>query len=201
MKPRAPLQSDVRLVMALCPAIAVSDTLATAVAIGVVIVLAWCTSALCASTFAKLPDSAATSLRLLVVATLIGCISLLMDAVLHELRGALGIFLPLVAGSFALLWSPSTSIKMTQRLADAARHGATAFVALAILGTAREIVGRGSLLHDAAWTGLPRLELFPSDLGFLLAVLPPGAFIAFGLLLAAYNWLLSRHRHESDENR
>ncbi len=196
------MQSHLRLVMALCPAIAVSNTLATAVAIGIVIVLAWCTSAVCASMFGeKLSAPVATALRVLVVTALIGCLSLLMDAALHELRGALGVFLPLVAGSFALLWPGATAMKLSERLADAVRHGLMALAVLTVLGTAREIVGRGSLLHDAAWTGLPRLELFPTDLGFLLAVLPPGAFIAFGLLLAAYNWLLSRHRHEPDENR
>lgn len=198
MTAAAARHSNLWLVMALCPAIAVSDTLATAAAIGIVIMLAWCTSAACAGPFGRLPESVAAAMRVLVVAALIGCLSLLMDAALHELRGALGIFLPLVAGSFAVLWSPATA---AHRLTDAVRNGVTALAALAILGAAREIVGRGSLLHDAAWTGLPRLELFPSDLGFLLAVLPPGAFIAFGLLLAARNWLVARHRHEPDENR
>ena len=104
MTSSAPMQSHLRLMMALCPAIAVSNTLATAVAIGIVIVLAWCTSAVCASMFGeKLSAPVATALRVLVVTALIGCLSLLMDAALHELRGALGVFLPLVAGSFALL--------------------------------------------------------------------------------------------------
>jgi electron transport complex protein RnfE len=64
---------------------------------------------------------------------------------------------------------------------------------LLILGLVREFVGRGSLFHDARmlgdWAGFLDVQVFRADMGFLLAMLPPGAFIAFGLLLAARNWM------------
>jgi Na+-translocating ferredoxin:NAD+ oxidoreductase subunit E len=72
-------------------------------------------------------------------------------------------------------------------------------VTLLPLSIARELVGRGSLLHDAgtllgAWAARLETNVFPVDMGFLLALLPPGAFIAFGLLLAARNWLAAQVR-------
>ena len=70
-------------------------------------------------------------------------------------------------------------------------------VTLLPLGIARELVGRGSLLNDAgtllgAWAGWAETSVFRVDMGFLLAMLPPGAFISFGLLLAARNWIRQR---------
>jgi electron transport complex protein RnfE len=70
-------------------------------------------------------------------------------------------------------------------------------ITLLPLGIARELVGRGSLLHDAhtllgAWAGSAEVSVFRVDMGFLLAMLPPGAFIAFGVLLAARNWFIHR---------
>ena len=59
---------------------------------------------------------------------------------------------------------------------------------LVVLGAIRELLGRGSLggdLHTLLGTGTPvGLEVFGREHGFLLATLPPGAFIVLGLLLA-----------------
>jgi hypothetical protein len=60
-----------------------------------------------------------------------------------------------------------------------------------------KLVGRGSLLNDAgnllgAWASRAETSIFRVDMGFLLAMLPPGAFISFGLLLAARNWIRQR---------
>jgi electron transport complex protein RnfE len=71
---------------------------------------------------------------------------------------------------------------------------------LLLLGIARELVGRGSIFHDAGnqfgdWAR--GLQLFRADMGFLLAMLPPGAFISLGLLLALRNWLLDRRRRSA----
>jgi electron transport complex protein RnfE len=70
-------------------------------------------------------------------------------------------------------------------------------ITLLPLGIAREFVGRGSFLHDAhtllgTWANWAELSVFRVDMGFLLAMLPPGAFIAFGVLLAARNWFIQR---------
>ena len=65
---------------------------------------------------------------------------------------------------------------------------------LLVLGVARELVGRGSVLHDAGlmfgvWARAFETKVFSVDMGFLLGMLPPGAFISLGLLLALLNWL------------
>jgi electron transport complex protein RnfE len=122
-----------------------------------------------------------------------------MSASAHDLRGALGLFPLLLAVNLAIVWrsdrlslaSPSVALR------TALASGAQIFAVLVALGFARELVGRGSLLYGAGnslgeWARPLELQLFPADMGFLLAMLPPGAFIAFGLLLAARNWITHR---------
>jgi electron transport complex protein RnfE len=70
---------------------------------------------------------------------------------------------------------------------------------LLVLGVARELVGRGSLLHGAGsmlatWASHLEIRVFRVDMGFLLAMLPPGAFISLGLLIALRNWLTARNQ-------
>jgi electron transport complex protein RnfE len=70
-------------------------------------------------------------------------------------------------------------------------------LALVALGTLREIIGRGTLFSQAslmfgeAGEAL-QMTVIPDHPGFLLAILPPGAFIGLGLLIAGRNWLDSR---------
>src|SRR5690606_19453530 len=119
----------------------------------------------------------------------------------HVARETLGIFLPLVVTNLALvhaMHAGSTSARET--LSRVAKLTASIALVLFILGVAREIVGRGSILHDAqALIGSMAggITLFRGDMAFLLALWPPGALISFGLLLAARNWL--QHRHTAAE--
>lgn len=67
-------------------------------------------------------------------------------------------------------------------------------LAALVLGAGRELVGHGSLFADAGnvlgnWAKPLQLQLFRADMGFLLAVLAPGAFVGLGLGVALYNWL------------
>jgi electron transport complex protein RnfE len=68
---------------------------------------------------------------------------------------------------------------------------------LVTIGALREVVGQGSLLDNAQllfgeWGRELRIEIFPEEHGFLLALLPPGAFLAMGLLIAVKNLIDAR---------
>ena len=63
---------------------------------------------------------------------------------------------------------------------------------LGLLGAIRELVGKGTVLSgmDLVFSGMPKqLFTIPDYHGFLLAVLPPGAFLGLGILIAARNWI------------
>lgn len=178
--------------IAVCPLLAMSDTVADALGIGAavltVVPLATVVLVLLRS---QLTNETALAATMLTVAALVACVELLMSAWLSEMRTALNLFLPLVVSNLIVVHhlqarhdTPGDAFIGSIRIAVGIA------ITLLPLSIARELVGRGSLLHDAGWS---EINVFRVDMGFMLAMLPPGAFISFGLLLAARNWL-TRHR-------
>lgn len=133
---------------------------------------------------------------LLLTASAIAALELLLQAFSYELWRVLGLFLPLsVTGCllFARAEIYATYRTLSHTLLVALRASGGFALAAIVLGAAREWVGRGSLLHDAgslfgAWASHLEFVSFRADMGFLLAALPPGAFIALGIGVAFYNW-------------
>lgn len=194
---RPPPARQVLLVLALCPALAVSDTVVNALGLGIVAVLAAVLTCIATSALRRLPDEVQWPLAVVALATTVTCAGLLLNAWFHELHRALGIFLPLLVANVAiqLRAQESARVPLSEATALGLRTGGAMALVLLALALARELVGRGSLLHDAGrmlGDGASSLQLFRADMGFLLAMLPPGAFISFGLLLAARNWLRRR---------
>lgn len=188
------------LIVALCPAIAVSDLAVNAIGLGIAALVASVITCLTALLLKSLPASLRWLLCTLVLATVISCIALTMEAWLHDLHAALGVFLPLLTANLAIQWR-AEQIAADSPVLAGLRTGMTLALILLLLGVARELVGHGSLLHSSAtllagWTSALDQQLFDADMGFLLAMLPPGAFISFGVLLAARNWIAQRRRHE-----
>lgn len=198
----SPNESDHQalLVLALCPALAVSDTVINALGLGVAAIVAGAATTTAASLLQRLPGDVRWPMCVFVLAATVSCIGLFMNAWFHELHRSLGLFLPLIAVNVAIHLRAEESAKLALPGAVLAglRIGAIMALVLLVLGVAREIVGRGSLFHDARvmlgdWAGALELQLFRADMGFLLAMLPPGAFISLGLLLAVRNWIGSEN--------
>jgi Na+-translocating ferredoxin:NAD+ oxidoreductase subunit E len=194
-----PLDGGVRLLLALCPALGASDTVANALGLGAAAVIA---AALSSMLIAAVDRWLRSEIRMAaIVLILVGVASALdmtMDAWLHDLRSSIGIFLPLLAmNAVFVLDAAAHERTVGQATVAGLRTGGSVAAVLLALGLARELVGRGSLLHDAgrmfgAWAAGLDAAIFSVDMGFLLAILPPGAFISLGLLLAARNWLTHR---------
>jgi electron transport complex protein RnfE len=178
------------------PLLAVTDTLTNALGICAALLITSVASTLLAASFLR---SVHALLRLtaslILTAALVSALALLANAWLPSLHASLGLFPSLIACNLLLL--SRLQLAATLGLRQALRRALSAFapvlLVLLILGTLRELVGRGSLLHDIALlrkdlAGLD-VQLFSADLGFLLGLLPPGAFIAFAVLLALRNWL------------
>jgi Na+-translocating ferredoxin:NAD+ oxidoreductase subunit E len=185
--------------LALCPLLAVSDTVVNALGLGVaVMVLAPLATALVAAVRNWLDDEISLAASLLILAGSIACMELLLRAWFPDLRASLGLFLPLVLANVIIAnhLHVASGRRRAALLASLRTSGQIA-VTLALLGILRELVGRGSLLHDAGlmfgtWASALEANVFRVDMGFLLAMLPPGAFISLGLALAARNWLAQR---------
>lgn len=131
----------------------------------------------------------------LVIASIVTMIDLIMHAVTPELHNVLGIFIPLIVTNCVII-GRAEAFASKNTLAPAALDGfmmglGFTFVLVA-LGGMREIIGSGTLLSDASvlfgsiaenWT----IEVFKNYQGLLLAILPPGAFLGMGFLIAFKN--------------
>lgn len=129
---------------------------------------------------------------LVVAAGLVTGADLLLMAYAFPVYRAVALLAPAVLASVFVYMSAHPAVPAN----SSPTRYAELMIALLLLGIARELVGHASLLHDLA--GPVSVSLFPPEMGFFLAALAPGAFIAFGVLLALIQWLhRPRPKHES----
>lgn len=181
--------------LGLSPLLAMSRSVATALGLGLATLAVLVASSVAVALLCKrTPDAVRIPLFLLLIATFTGCIELLLQAYRYPLYQALGIFVPLIAANGALLASAAASRERS--LAAAARGGLLTGLGFAwvlvLLGALRELLGQGTLCRNmdllfgpgaAAW----QLQVLPDNYEFPLWVLPPGAFLLIGFLLALKN--------------
>jgi electron transport complex protein RnfE len=178
--------------LGLCPLLAVSTSLGHGLGLGLatlgVLVASNCAAALVGR---HLPSEVRIAVFVLLIASLVTAVELSLAAWVPGLHAALGIFLPLIVTNCLLLArAEAFASRQPVRYAalDGLAMGAGFLAVLVVLGSIREVLGRGSLggdLHTLLGTATPLgIEVFARQHGFLLAALPPGAFIVLGLLLA-----------------
>lgn len=136
----------------------------------------------------------------LVIASFVTAVELGMQAYFYELHKVLGLFIPLIVTNCAIIGRAeafASKNPVDRALLDGLSMGMGFTLVLMTLGGLRELVGQGTLFHQAhlmfgeAAQGLS-LSLGPDFHGVLLAVLPPGAFIGLGLLIALKNLIDKR---------
>jgi len=192
--------AEVLGIVALCPLLAVSDTIANALTSALAMLVVTLVSTMIAALLPRwLQGEMRFAALTLIVTTVVTAIALFTNAWLPHVYESLGVFLLLIVSNVLLLvQAQASSSAPSVALRRASLAALVVFLAMLTLGIARELVGRGSLLRDSAdmfgqWAAGLHLQLFPEDMGFLLAVLPPGAFISLGLLFAVANWWRTRH--------
>nr|WP_298169069.1 electron transport complex subunit E [uncultured Pseudomonas sp.] len=182
--------------LGLCPLLGVSNSTVNALGLA----LASAVVLICSNTAVSLVRGVVnTAVRLpafvMIIAALTTCIELLMQAFTYELYQILGIFIPLIttncvilgrADGFAAKHDPARAAY------DGLMMGLGFGVVLVAIGAVRELLGTGAILANMHLLFGPiandwQLTLVSDYNGFLLAILPPGAFIVLGLLIAAKN--------------
>lgn len=143
---------------------------------------------------------------ILIVAALVTVVDLLFNAQLHELYVVLGIFIPLIVTNcivLARVEAYAAKNPPVQSIFDGIFMGIGMLWTLSLLGGLRELIGGGTLFSgiDMVFPSLKPLQLLPADYpGFLIAMLPPGAFILLGCMVATKNWLEARQASRQKEN-
>ncbi len=138
----------------------------------------------------------------LVIASFVTAVELSMQAYFYELYKVLGLFIPLIVTNCAIIGRAeafASKNRPDRALVDGLAMGIGFTLVLTALGGIRELIGQGTLFHQAhlmlgeAARGLS-ISLGPDFPGALLAILPPGAFIGLGLLIALKNLIDKRAR-------
>jgi electron transport complex protein RnfE len=191
--------------LGLCPLLAVSNTAINGLGLGLATTLVL---ALSNGTVSVIRNWVKPEIRVpvfvLVIASFVTAVELAMNAWFHELYKILGIFIPLIVTNCAILGRAEAFASrntLPRSLLDGLAIGLGFTGALVVLGATRELIGQGTLLDGAhlmfgeAARGLT-LSLGDAWPGVLLAILPPGAFIGLGFLIAVKNvidkWLAER---------
>jgi Na+-translocating ferredoxin:NAD+ oxidoreductase subunit E len=179
--------------LALCPLLAVTGTATNGLGLGLATTFVLVQSGFLVSVLRGIiTPQVRIPVFVLIIATLVTLVDLAMNAWMHDLHKVLGLFIPLIVTNCAIL-GRAESFAFRNRALPAAFDGLMMGVGftlvLVAVGAMREIIGSGTLFANASMLlgdamGFLELTLIPEYRGFLLMMLPPGGFIALGVLLA-----------------
>ena len=182
--------------LGLCPLLAVTSTITNALGLGLATLLVLVGSNVTVSIVRNwVPKDIRIPVFVMIIAGFVTIVQLMMNAYTFGLYQSLGIFIPLIVTNCAIIGrAVAFASKNTVPLSafDGLMMGLGFMLVLVVLGAIRELIGQGTLFDGAdlllgPWAQALRIEVFSFDNQFLLAILPPGAFLGLGLLIAAKN--------------
>ncbi|TKE99956.1 electron transport complex subunit E [Vibrio kanaloae] len=182
--------------LGLCPLLAVSSTVTNALGLGIATLLVLVGSNVSVSLVRHhVPKEVRIPVFVMIIASLVTCVQLLMNAYAYGLYLSLGIFIPLIVTNCIII-GRAEAFASKNAVLPAAQDGFWMGLGmtsvLIVLGAMREVIGNGTLFDGADlllgdWASMLRIQIFQFDNSFLLALLPPGAFIGVGFLIALKN--------------
>lgn len=197
--------------LGLCPLLAVSGSVVNSLGLGLATLLVLTCSNITVSLIRNIvSDAVRLPVFVMIIASLTTCIELLMQAFTYELYVILGIFIPLIVTNCAVLGRADAFASKNSLLPSAVDGfvmGLGFALVLIVIGAVREVLGAGTLfanMHLIFGEGARswQINLFGSDYrGFLVAVLPPGAFIVTGFLIAIKNAVDAHLQKRAEANK
>ena len=187
--------------LGLCPLLAVTTTVINGLGLGLATTLTLVASNVIVSLIRKLVrPEIRIPVFVLIIASIVTVIELAMNAWLHDLYLILGIFIPLIVTNCAIIGraeSFASRYSVDRALLDGLAMGVGFTLVLVTLGGMRELIGQGTLLAQAhlmfgEFGNQLEIILLKDYRGFLLAILPPGAFLGLGFLIAGINIINAR---------
>ncbi len=174
--------------LGLCPALAVTNTVANSIAMGLATFFVLLGSSILVATFKDwIPKEVRISAYILVIATFVTIADLVLNAVVPEIHKALGAFIALIVVNCMILGrqeSFASKRPVGRAILDAVGTGTGFMIAMLMMGTFREVLGYGSIL------GFP---VFGPDFEpWIVMILPPGGFLTLGFILIGFGWWTER---------
>lgn len=176
--------------LGLCPALAVTNTVANSLAMGLATFFVLTGSSILVSTFKRfIPKQVRISAYILVIATFVTIADLVLNAVVPEIHKALGAFIALIVVNCMILGRQeafASKRPVGRAILDAAGTGTGFIIALLMIGGFREILGYGSFLG---------VSLFGPDFEpWVVMILPAGGFFTLGFILLGFAWWEERRK-------
>jgi electron transport complex protein RnfE len=170
--------------LGLCPALAVTNTVANSLAMGIATFFVLTGSSLLVSLLKSwIPKEIRISAYILIIATFVTIADMVLAAVVPEIHKALGAFIALIVVNCMILGRQEAFASrrpVGRALLDAFGTGLGFIVALLLMGSVREVLGNGSFL------GIPLFgDAFEP---WIIMILPPGGFFTLGALLLLFAW-------------
>ncbi len=182
--------------LGLCPLLAVSSTATNALGLGLATMLVLTCTNTVISLFRKyIPNEIRIPIYVMIIATTVTVVQLLMNAYTYTLYQSLGIFIPLIVTNCIVIGRAeafASKNSLLHSVWDGFSMGLGMALSLTVLGALREIIGQGTVFDGienlfSEQAKFLTLHIYHTDSSFLLFILPPGAFIGLGLLLAIKN--------------
>ena len=173
------------MLLGMCPTLGVTSSAFNGLGMGIATLFVLLMSNIVVSIIkSQIPSKVRIPAFIIIIASFVTIVDLVMAGFLFELHKTLGVFIPLIVVNCVILGRAeafASKNPISLSLADGLGMGVGFTLSLTLLGSVREVLGNGTLFS------IPLMG--PSFLPFLVMVLPPGAFIALGFLLAAMNRL------------
>ena len=188
--------------LGLCPLLAVTTTFVNGFGLGIAtLTVLMASNALVSATRRWIQPQIRIPIYVLIIASLVTCIELIFKAWFPDLDRSLGIFIPLIVTNCAIVARAEVFASrngVRPSIVDGFVMGSGFALLLMVLGAFRELLGQGSLFAglDMVLGGTALRGLVIVDGGWLLAILPPGAFFSLALAIAAKN-MLDRRREQA----
>ena len=188
--------------LGLCPLLAVTGTFVNGLGLGVATMMVLMASnALVSATRRWIQPEIRIPIYVLIIASLVTCIELIFKAWFPALDRTLGIFIPLIVTNCAIVARAeifASRNTVASSILDGLVMGTGFACLLMAIGAFRELLGQGSIFSrlDLLLGGEPVLGIILTDGGWLLMVLPPGAFFSLALAIAAKNAIDRRRREK-----
>ena len=192
--------------LGLCPLLAVTTNAINGLGLGLATLLTLVASNVTVSLIRNIVrPEVRIPVFVLVIASIVTIIELAMNAWLHDLYLILGIFIPLIVTNCSIIGraeSFASRQPVDRALLDGLAMGVGFTLVLVALGGLRELIGQGTLLAQAhlmfgEFGRHLTVTLIDDYRGFLLAILPPGAFLGLGFLIAGMNIINARRERKA----
>ncbi len=175
------------LLLGMCPTLGTTSSAMNGLGMGLATTFVlFCSNSVISLIKNLIPNTVRIPAFIVVIATFTTVVQILLQAYVPSLYAALGIFLPLIVVNCIVLGRAEAFAAKNSVLdsaLDGIGMGLGFTLALTLLGSIRELLGKGSIFD---------LTILPSDYGILVFILAPGAFLALGMVIATKNYFSNR---------